>query len=33
MEGKDTLRLYQMKAIPKYEGMYDGSRGGDSVEF
>jgi hypothetical protein len=29
MEGKDTLRLYQMKAMPKYECMYDGSRGGD----
>ena len=29
MEGKDTLKLYQMKAMPEYECMYDGNRGGD----
>jgi hypothetical protein len=31
MEGKDTLRQYQMRAMPKYECMYDGSRGRDHL--
>ena len=29
MEGNSTLKLNQMKAMPKYECMYDGSRGGN----
>jgi hypothetical protein len=29
MERMDSMRMYKMKEMPKYECIYDGSRGGD----